>query len=161
MSRSGIVDGDDCIWRATVANDSKTEAQEISDIIRGIFTAFEDHDPDGIEGHMHPDATVWDVFTPQLIRGTAERDAFHAEDQKQMQARGPLSLSIEDPEVEVWDDTAIAMYYLNYTYQPPNAAEGRVRITDVFRRLNDKWLIVHHHEGTVPTGIPPITEPAP
>ncbi len=141
-----------------MANGSETEAEKISGIIRGIFTAFEDHDPDGIEGHMHPDATVWDVFTPDLIRGRKERDAFHAEDQKQMQARGPLSLSLEDPDVDVWENTAIAKYYLSYTYQPPNAAEGRVRITDVFRRMDGKWRIVHHHEGAVPTGIPPITE---
>lgn len=134
-------------------------AAEITAIIKGIFTAFEDHDPDGIEGHMHPDSTVWDVFTPQLIRGLAEREKFHAEDQKQMQARGPLSLTVGEPEVDVWDDTALARYYLTYSYEPPNATEGQVRITDVFRRIDGKWLIVHHHEGTVPTGIPPITDP--
>lgn len=134
-------------------------AAEITAIIKGIFTAFEDHDPDGIEGHMHPDSTVWDVFTPQLIRGLEEREKFHAEDQKQMQARGPLSLTVGDPEVSTWGDTALACYYLTYSYEPPNAAEGQVRITDVFRRIDGKWLIVHHHEGTVPTGIPPITDP--
>ena len=62
---------------------------EITAIIKGIFTAFEEHDPGGIEGHMDPDSTVWDVFTPQLIRGTEEREKFHADDQEQMQARGP------------------------------------------------------------------------
>lgn len=134
-------------------------AAEITAIIKGIFTAFEEHDPDGIEGHMHPDTTVWDVFTPHLIRGLEEREKFHAEDQKQMQARGPLTLTLDEPDVRTWDDTAIACYYLSYSYEPPNAAAGQVRITDVFRRVEDKWLIVHHHEGTVPTGIPPITEP--
>ena len=133
-------------------------AQEITAIIKGIFTAFEDHDPDGIEGHMHPDATVWDVFTPHLIRGTEEREKFHADDQKQMQARGPLTLSIDEPVVDTWADTAIARYYLSYKYEPPNAAEGQVRITDVFRKINGKWMIVHHHEGAVPTGIPPLTK---
>lgn len=131
---------------------------EITAIIKGIFSAFEEHDPDGIEGHMHPDSTVWDVFTPQLIRGTAEREKFHAEDQEQMQARGPLTLTVGDPEVSSWGDTALAMYYLNYSYEPPNPAEGQVRITDVFRKIDNKWMIVHHHEGAVPTGIPPITE---
>ncbi len=141
-----------------MATDNTGTAKEIAAIIKGIFTAFEDHDPDSIEGHMHPDATVWDVFTPQMIRGIEERKKFHEDDQKQMLARGPLSLNIEEPEVDAWEDTALACYYLNYTYQPPNAAEGRVRITDVFRRIDGKWLIVHHHEGTVPTGPPPITE---
>ena len=135
-------------------------AQEITAIIKGIFTAFEDHDPDGIEGHMHPDATVWDVFTPHLIRGTAEREKFHADDQEQMQARGPLTLTLtlDDSDVETWDGTAIVRYYLGYNYEPPNATEGQVRITDVFRKMNGKWMIVHHHEGAVPTGIPPLNE---
>jgi len=132
--------------------------KEIADIIKGVFQAFENHSPDGIETHMHPDVTVWDVFTPQLIRGKAERDKFHQDDQAQMQARGPLTLKIEEPVVDAWGDAAIARYYLEFDYQPPNAAQGRVRITNVFRKVDDRWLIVHHHEGLVPTGIPPITE---
>jgi ketosteroid isomerase-like protein len=133
-------------------------AREITGIIRGIFDAFQNHTPGGIEGHMDPSATVWDVFTPHLIRGRAERDKFHADDQQQMQARGKLTMTIEDPVVDAWDTTALARYYLNFEYQPPNATKGRVRITNVFRRKGDKWWIVHHHEGLVPTGVPPITE---
>ncbi len=132
--------------------------EEISNIIKGVFRAFEDHNPDGIETYMHPDVTVWDVFTPQLIMGQEERDKFHQDDQAQMQARGPLTLRIDEPVVDAWGDAAIARYYLEYDYQPPNAASGKVRITDVFRKVDGKWLIVHHHEGLVPTGIPPITE---
>jgi ketosteroid isomerase-like protein len=132
--------------------------QELTKLIYGIFDAFANHASDNIEGVMHPDATVWDVFTPQLIRGTAEREKFHAADQAQMQARGALTWSLEPLVVDAWDDTAIARYYLNYEYEAPNPAAGRVRITDVFRRFDGKWRIVHHHEGTVPTGIPPITE---
>lgn len=132
--------------------------EEISNIIKGVFRAFEDHNPDGIETYMHPDVTVWDVFTPQLIMGQKERDKFHQDDQAQMQARGPLTLRIDEPVVDAWGDAAIARYYLEYDYQPPNATSGRVRITDVFRKVDGKWLIVHHHEGLVPTGIPPITE---
>lgn len=131
---------------------------EVAAVIKDIFESFEEHRPDGIEAHMHPDVTVWDVFTPQLIQGTAERQKFHADDQAQMQARGALTLTIEDPIVDAWNDTAIARYYLEYDYQPPNPAHGRVRITSVFRKVGEHWLIVHHHEGLVPTGIPPITE---
>jgi ketosteroid isomerase-like protein len=131
---------------------------EVTAVINGIFQSFEDHSPDGIEAHMHPDVTVWDVFTPHLIQGTAERQKFHEADQAQMQARGELSLKIEEPVVDAWNDTAIARYYLEYDYAPPNAAKGRVRITNVFRKVDGRWLIVHHHEGAVPTGIPPITE---
>lgn len=134
------------------------EEKEIKEIIYGIFNSFENHDPDGIENHMHPESTVWDVFTPHLIRGTKEREKFHTDDQTQMQSRGKLSMTIKEPVIDVWNDTAIARYYLNYSYESPNPASGNVRITDVFHKIKDKWLIVHHHEGAVPDGIPPITE---
>ena len=129
---------------------------EIITIIKGIFLAFENHNPDGIEVYMHPDATVWDVFTPHLIRGKHERDKFHADDQEQMQARGPLKLNIEEPEVDIWSDFAIAKYYLHYEYQSPNPTKGSVRITDIFHQVNKTWTIVHHHEGSVPEGVPKI-----
>ena len=131
---------------------------EIKKIINEIFIAFEEHKPEGIEKHMHPNVTIWDVFTPQLIRGQKERDKFHADDQEQMQARGPLQLSIEDPVIDSWNEVVIARYYLNFVYLPPNATQGRVRITDVFRKVGAHWLIVHHHEGIVPEGIPSISE---
>ena len=33
----------------------------------------------------------------------------------------------------------------------PTQRKDRFRITDVFRKMNGKWMIVHHHEGAVPT----------
>ncbi|MFL2770047.1 MAG: YybH family protein [Rhodospirillaceae bacterium] len=132
--------------------------KEVTEMIRGIFDAFARHEIGGIEDHMDPDATVWDVFTPHLIRGTAERNKFHADDQEQMQARGKLTLSVDDPVVDVWGDTALARYYLTYKYEPPNPMEGHVRISNVFIKKGGQWKIVHHHEGMVPTGVPPITE---
>lgn len=132
---------------------------EIEGVIRGIFDAFENHDPAGIEAGMHADATVWDVFVPRLFRGTVERAEFHTADQEQMQARGPLSLTMDTPIVDAWgEDTVIAKYTLSFTYQPPNAIGGTVRITDVLRKIDGKWLIVHHHEGMVPAGVPPTDE---
>jgi ketosteroid isomerase-like protein len=136
--------------------------KEIADIIKGIFAAFDNHDPEGIEGHMHPESTVWDVFTPDLIRGVDERNKFHEDDQKQMQARGTLSYEISDPIVDLWgDDTAIAKFYLTFEYQPPNATSGKVRITDVLQRIDGRWMVVHHHEGLIPEGVPPTDDPKP
>ena len=73
-----------------------------------------------------------------------------------MQARGTLKLNIEEPEVDAWSDFAIAKYYLHYEYQPPNPTKGTVRITDIFHQENGTWRIVHHHEGSIPKGIPEI-----
>ncbi len=142
------------------ASASESLEDEVGAIIQGIFDAFQNHDPAGIEAGMHPDATVWDVFVPRLFRGAAERAEFHAADQAQMQSRGPLTLSIDTPVVDGWgQDTAIAKYTLSFAYEPPNATSGTVRITDVLRKIGGRWLVVHHHEGMVPEGVPPTNEP--
>ena len=139
---------------------AKTSEREIEQLIRGMYLAFTEHRPEDIEAVLHEDCTIWDVFTPQLIRGRAERDRFHEADQAQSQARGPLTLSVDEPLVSAWGDVAVARYYLDFRYEPPNAVQGRVRITSVLRREGGTWRIVHHHEGTVPAGVPPIGEPA-
>lgn len=134
--------------------------REIEGVIRGIFDAFENHDPAGIEAGMHAEATVWDVFVPRLFRGAAERAEFHAADQEQMQSRGPLTMSIEPPIVDAWgEDTAIAKYTLSFAYEPPNATSGTVRISDVLRKIEGRWMVIHHHEGMVPEGVPPTNQP--
>lgn len=135
--------------------------RQVAQIIKDIFDAFQNHDPEGTEHHFHPDSTVWDVFVPQLFRGREERARFHDADQAQMQARGTLTLTIDEPDVDVWGDAAIAKYYLSFDYQPPNATSGKVRITDVLHKMDGRWLVVPHHEGMVPAGVPPINEPKP
>jgi ketosteroid isomerase-like protein len=137
-------------------HDNISDEAAIEAVIRGIFENFAAHRSDDIEGSLDADCTVWDVFKPDLIQGTAERARFHAEDQAQMQARGKLTMRIETPLTDVWGDTAVARYRLSFSYEPPNPAEGVVRITDVLRRKGGRWVVVHHHEGMAPTGIPPI-----
>lgn len=130
--------------------------RELTEIIHARFSAFKSDDIPGLENHLADEVTLWDVFLPQLIRGSDERRAYREADQGQMRARGKLTIKIEQPVIDVWPEFAVARYYLDFSYQPPNPASGSVRITDVFRNADGKWLIVHHHEGLVPTGIPPI-----
>ena len=131
--------------------------QELIEIIHARFAAFKSDNIPALEGDLADDVTLWDVFIPQLIRGTDERQAYRQADQAQMRARGQLTIRIEEPVIDVWPDAAVARYYLDFSYEPPNPASGTVRISDVFRHADGKWLIVHHHEGLVPTGIPPIS----
>jgi len=134
------------------------DVARIKAIVKSIFDAFIAHDTTAGDRLYTRDATVWDVFEPQLFRGPEDRAKFRKADQAQMQKRGKLTLTTEDPVVSVWSDAAIARYYLKFKYEPPNATEGHVRITDVLRKVDGTWLIVHHHEGMVPQGIPPIHE---
>jgi ketosteroid isomerase-like protein len=131
-----------------------TEAEEIRELIASVYRSFEDGNVGGIESCLDGSATIWDVFTPDLIVGRAQRDEFHARDQAQMRARGRLDLRVSPAIVDVHGDVAWARYLVDFEYQPPGATSGRVRITDVLVRRATGWRIVHHHEGLAPTGPP-------
>ena len=83
--------------------------------------------------------------------------AFHERDKAQSLARGRLEITIDPLRLDVYDEVAVARYWLEFTYEPPNATSGRVRITDVLLRTPGGWRIVHHHEGMAPGGVPPIS----
>ena len=127
-----------------------TDNKEIERIIYSIFNAFKAGETNKIEDFLHENATVWDVFTPDLIKGKTQLEKFHKKDQEQKNSRGALSIKIEQPLITVKENSAIALYYLDFTYQEPNAISGRVRITDIFSRDGMEWKIIHHHEGMVP-----------
>lgn len=131
---------------------------EIWGLIQGVFDSFADRDVQGMEDVLHEECTVWDLFEPELIEGREEREAFHERDKTQSMARGALRISIDPLKLDLYDDVAVARYWLEFDYEPPNATSGRVRITDVLLRTPNGWLIVHHHEGMAPPGVPPITE---
>jgi ketosteroid isomerase-like protein len=131
-----------------------SDSQAITQLIRGIYEAFAAGNVGAIESALADDCTVWDVFTPQLIKGRDEREKFHAADQRQKSNRGTLTWRLDAPLIDVWNDTAIARYELQFAYAPPRAVAGSIRITDVLRKRAGRWQIVHHHEGTVPSGVP-------
>ena len=130
---------------------------EIWRLIQGVFDSFADRDVQGMEDLLHDDCTLWDVFEPELIEGKAERVAFHERDKTQSMARGRLSITIDPLKLDVYNEVAVARFWLQFSYEPPNATSGRVRITDVLLRTPNGWRIVHHHEGMAPAGVPPIT----
>jgi ketosteroid isomerase-like protein len=129
-------------------------SEEIRLLIGTMYSAFSAGDVRGIESCLDDDVTIWDVFTPELIVGKDERDAFHARDRAQMRARGPLHLDVGPAMIDVRGDVAWARYVVNFRYEPPGETSGRVRVTDVLVRCSDGWRIVHHHEGLAPSGPP-------
>lgn len=132
-------------------SDREASKAEIESIIREIYSAFKEGNRKKIDNFIHPDITVWEASTSELICGLTQLEQIRTSERERMDSRGPLTLDLEDPLIDTWGDAAIARYYLKYSFAPPNSASGHVRITDIYRRYDGKWLAVHHHEGLVPT----------
>ena len=122
----------------------------IKAVIYSIFDSFKKGDIKALESHMHKDASVWDVFTPELIIGENNLHDFHRKDQNQKIKRGTLTIEVNEPLITIKHKTCLALYYLNFSYEEPNSISGQVRVTDVFIQEKNAWKIIHHHEGIVP-----------
>jgi hypothetical protein len=119
-----------------------------------VYDSFMRGDEAAINAVFDRQCTIWDVFEPELIRGRAEQDAFHERDRAQLLTRGKLTLDVKPVQLDVQGAVAWARYYVDFEYAPPNAAAGRVRVTDVLKLTQGEWIILHHHEGLSPAGPP-------
>jgi ketosteroid isomerase-like protein len=138
-------------------NDPK-EVAAVEELVHRVWERFLAQDPEGMLALLHPDCTVWDIFQPQLVRAKTMRD-YVAADYEQSAARGKLTQTWGEFTTDVWDDTANVRFYAQFSYEPPNALALEGRISVILRRFPDRgWLVVHVHEGVLPTGIPEITE---
>lgn len=132
------------------------DKRDVVALVHRIFDSYMKFDPELLEQCDAPECTIWDLFEPDLVRGgPAARAEFRKKDMTESQQRGPLTIDIEEPVVDVWGDFAVARYYLDFEFQPPGELKGRVRITTVARRIDGQWRRVHHQEGAVPAGRPP------
>ena len=137
----------------------ETDKKAVVQLVHRVFNSYQQFDPDLLDQCDAPECTIWDLFEPDLVRGgSSARAEFRKKDMADSRQRGPLSINIEAPVVNVWGDFAVARYYLDYAFKPPGALKGRVRITTVARRIDGEWRRLHHHEGIVPTGRPPLTD---
>jgi len=138
---------------------TERDKQAVVALVHRIFDSYLRFDPELLEQCDAPECTIWDLFEPELVRGgSAARAEFRKKDMSESRQRGPLSIDIEEPVVDVWGDFAVARYYLDYEFSAPGALRGRVRITTVARRIDGEWRRVHHHEGALPTGRPALSD---
>ena len=135
------------------------DKRDVAALVHSVFAAYQKFEPELVNECDAPECTIWDLFEPDLVIGGRDaRTEFRKKDMSDSARRGPLTIDIEEPIVDVWGDFAVARYYLDYEFAPPGALKGRVRITTVARRIDGQWRRVHHHEGVVPTGRPAMTD---
>ncbi len=119
------------------------DAQAIAAGIDDMYDAFLEADRRRFDGHLHAEVTTWETHLPGPLRTRAELDAYR-EDRDRSGARPALTrLSARDKRIDVWGETGVARYVL--VAEPPDGPVQHSRVTDVLRRADGEWLIVHHH----------------
>ena len=93
-----------------------------------------------------PDETllVFDVVPPREYKGA---DAFRKDWQGFFDRVGPVRIENSDMNVTSDGKMAFATYIVHLTGKGKdgNAMDVTMRITDVLRKADEKWLIVHEH----------------
>ncbi|KQQ05756.1 MULTISPECIES: YybH family protein [unclassified Rathayibacter] len=118
------------------------EREEVLESLRDMYRGYLENDRSRFDRHLHDSTTTWESHLPRLY-SRAELDAFR--DARSAGERPAVAeLRVEPRRVEVWGATALAAYLL--VVVPPGGGEPEsTRITDVLRREEDGWRIVHHH----------------
>jgi uncharacterized protein (TIGR02246 family) len=104
-------------------------------------------DVDGIMKNYAPDETllVFDLVPPREYKGA---DAFRKDWQGFLDSfDGPITMENSDMNVTRDGKMAFATYIVHLTgkRKDGNAMDVTMRITDVLRKADEKWLIVHEH----------------
>jgi ketosteroid isomerase-like protein len=99
-------------------------------------------DRPAFDRHLHEAITIWESDADDLLHGTAELDALR---DRRATTAAPAAVAPESLKIDTWGDTAVARYVLRAVYDDHYAQDECFRVTDVLRRVDERWLIVHHH----------------
>ena len=100
------------------------------------------------DAHLHPELTIWESDADDLLTGLAALDALR--DARAAAATGPAPVSVapEQLRAESWGDTGMVRYVLRARYGD-DRPDVCFRVTDVLRRDDTGWRIVHHHAEAI------------
>lgn len=129
-----------------------SEEEAAFKVIESVYEAYRTFQPEKIEEVQLPNYSVWDGTLPQLFKSLAEVKAFHKRDQENTKARGPFSFTLNPLKIDILGDMAIVLCHMEAAWEPPNALAANMRITDVMRKVNGRWMMFHHHESFEPEG---------
>ena len=111
-----------------------------------IYDGFLAGDRARIDGHLHPDVTLWDTDEAELIVGLAALGAVR--DRRPAVSAAPVVVALDaaDPVIDVWGDVALARHWVTVRFADDAAAAQDVRVTTLWRWVDGRWLAVHNHE---------------
>ncbi|MDI1463277.1 nuclear transport factor 2 family protein [Catellatospora sp. KI3] len=118
---------------------------DIAAVITAMYRSLGDRP--GFDAHLHPDLTMWESDAPALLHGLPALDDLRdrrAAARTSAPARGAVTVAPEELLTEAWGETGLARYLLRARYAD-GGRDDVFRVTDVLRRDETGWRIVHHH----------------
>ena len=136
----------------TVEANKKNDEAEIKRVIEGGVEAVRARDIDGVMSIYAPEVVSFDIVPPLRYVGA---DAFRKVWEEVFSSfQGPIGYEIHDLNISVGDDVAFG-YSLNRISGTMNNGQKTdlwLRWTACLRKINGKWLIVHH-QNSVPVDL--------
>jgi len=123
-------------------------AAAIAADIDDMYDAFLAGDTERFDTHLHAEVTTWETHLPGPLRTRAELNDYR--EQRDAAGHRPqlAVLAARDKRIDVWDDFGVARYVLVSQLGADDEPEF-ARVTDVLRRIDGRWVIVHHHSELV------------
>ncbi|GIJ28567.1 hypothetical protein Vqi01_37290 [Micromonospora qiuiae] len=119
---------------------------ELTSTIEDMYRSLGDRP--AFDAHLHPELTIWESDADELLCGLAALDDLR--DRRAAGATGPPPVAVapEQLRADAWGDTGLVRYVLRARHGD-DRPDVCFRVTDVLRRTESGWRIIHHHAEAV------------
>jgi uncharacterized protein (TIGR02246 family) len=127
-----------------VAENKKIDEAAIRELLDRATRALHDKDIDGVMSMYAPEVVSFDIVPPLQYLGA---EAFRKRwEEVFLTYSGPINYEIHDLDITVGDDLAFShsLNRIRGTLKNGQKADLWLRWTACFRKINGRWLIVHH-----------------
>ncbi len=135
-----------------VEETKKNDEAEIKRVIEGGVAAVRDKNIEGVMSFYAPEVVSFDIVPPlQYVGAEAFRKVW---EEVFFVYQGPIDYEIHDLSITVGDDVAFthSLNRISGTMITGQKTDLWLRWTGCFRKINGKWLIVHH-QNSVPVDL--------
>lgn len=129
----------------TQTMEAQDQHEQIEAHVRALYVAFLDQDRARFDARLDPEVTVWESHFSHLFT-KAELDKFR-DDRGVVDTSQYDSLDVEMQQIDVMGDISVARYLMKIVVD--SIPVEVFRVTDVLRRVDGNWLIIHHHSERV------------
>jgi ketosteroid isomerase-like protein len=125
------------------------DAEWLTRAVYEMYDAYLTSDRARADSYIADDVTIWDTEHEPLVHGLSGLNALR-DSRPAGSVAAVAGIDVTDPLVDVWGDVALVRHTFSVRFVDPATAPERVRNTAVWRRRDDRWLVVHNHEDVLP-----------